>query len=661
MSNKKLITNKQLMLRITLTIISLSIIFILLSSVLVKKVALKDLGEDDALKTSELIFEIMNTRMQEGWSKKDLNKIIFKLEHIREGLKIKSYRSEHVAEMFGIPNEDKKMIENDSFIQKAMKGNKEFMILNDGSIRYLYPILVKQECLSCHTNSKIGDVNGVLDISYPPSEIKISLDSLSKYFVVFFVLTLFIIIYIFYILINIKIVKPIVLLSNNIKDVTNSEDFNKEISVNTNIKEIKLLENNFNKVLKKINMYYQKLFNNIYLDSLTSLGNSIKLKEDINKKENNSLVIIDINDFNDMCNFYGKDLCNKIIIDLLKILENKIKDLGFLYKLRNNEFGILINKDKEIDNKFCEELVSFVDNYDFRYEDIKVKINITLAVAYNIDKLIIEKTSATVRLAIAEAKSFKVYKESFYDDDQFSKHIEWTKNLEDALSNNKIIPFFQAIKDVNTSKIDKYEVLARLEKDGVIYTPDKFLNVARRSRQYSKFTIMMIKNSFEFFSKKEGISFSINFSIEDMIDDNVTSYLFEQIEKYDIGHRFIVEILETEEIEDFNIVNDFVKELKKYDVKVAIDDFGSGFSNFTYISKLNIDFLKIDGSLVEDIHINKSSYKVVKNLNSFAHDMGLQTIAEKVHCKEIEDLLYELKVDYVQGYHIGKPQKDLLE
>ena len=659
MSNKNLITNKQLMLRITLTIISLSIIFILLSSVLVKKVALKDLGEDDALKTSELIFEIMNTRMQEGWSKKDLNKIIFKLEHIREGLKIKSYRSEHVAEMFGIPNEDKKMIENDSFIQKAMKGNKEFMILNDGSIRYLYPILVKQECLSCHTNSKIGDVNGVLDISYPPSEIKISLDSLSKYFVVFFVLTLFIIIYIFYILINIKIVKPIVLLSNNIKDVTNSEDFNKEISVNTNIKEIKLLENNFNKVLEKINMYYKKLFNNIYLDSLTSLGNSIKLKEDLNKKENNSLVIIDINDFNDMCNFYGKDLCNKIIIDLLKILENKIKDIGFLYKLRNNEFGILL--DKDINNKFCEELVSFVDNYDFRYEDIKVKINITLAIAYNIDKLIIEKTSATVRLAIAEAKSFKVYKESFYDDDQFSKHIEWTKNLEDALSNNKIIPFFQAIKDVNTSKIDKYEVLARLEKDGVIYTPDKFLNVARRSRQYSKFTIMMIKNSFEFFSKKEGISFSINFSIEDMIDDNVTSYLFEQIEKYDIGHRFIVEILETEEIEDFNIVNDFVKELKKYDVKVAIDDFGSGFSNFTYISKLNIDFLKIDGSLVEDIHINKSSYKVVKNLNSFAHDMGLQTIAEKVHCKEIEDLLYELKVDYVQGYHIGKPQKDLLE
>lgn len=661
MSNKKLITNKQLMLRITLTIISLSIIFILLSSVLVKKVALKDLGEDDALKTSELIFEIMNTRMQEGWSKKDLNKIIFKLEHIREGLKIKSYRSKHVAEMFGIPNEDKKMIENDSFIQKAMKGNKEFMILNDGSIRYLYPILVKQECLSCHTNSKIGDVNGVLDISYPPSEIKISLDSLSKYFVVFFVLTLFIIIYIFYILINLKIVKPIVLLSNNIKDVTNSEDFNKEISVNTNIKEIKLLENNFNKVLEKINMYYKKLFNNIYLDSLTSLGNSIKLKEDLNKKENNSLVIIDINDFNDMCHFYGKDLCNKIIIDLLRILEIKIKDLGFLYKLRNNEFGILLNKDKVIDNKFCEELVSFVDNYDFRYEDIKVKINITLAVAYNIDKLIIEKTSATVRLAIAEAKSFKVYKESFYDDDQFSKHIEWTKNLEDALSNNKIIPFFQAIKDVNTSKIDKYEVLARLEKDGVIYTPDKFLNVARRSRQYSKFTIMMIKNSFEFFSKKEGISFSINFSIEDMIDDNVTSYLFEQIAKYDIGHRFIVEILETEEIEDFNIVNDFVKELKKYDVKVAIDDFGSGFSNFTYISKLNIDFLKIDGSLVEDIHVNKSSYKVVKNLNSFAHDMGLQTIAEKVHCKEIEDLLYELKVDYVQGYHIGKPQKDLLE
>lgn len=658
-NQNKLISNKELIYKITFFLVLISIIFILISSIFVKRVALENLGEDDALKTSELIFETINTRMQEGWAKKDLNKIIFRLEHIRDGLKIRSYRNKNVEEMFGINEEDKYIVENDDFVKKAMKGQKEFMILSDGSIRYLYPILVQKDCIVCHVNSKIGDVNGVLDISYPPSEIKISLDSMTYYFLLFFIFTILIIIYIFFIVINKKMVKPIVDLSNEIKEVTKNDTFSKKIFVNTNIKEIKLLESNFNKVLKTINIYYLKLLKSIYYDNLTTLANSIKLKEDLKKKEKNTLIIIDIKDFEDMTYFYGKDLSESMIKDLARILKEKVKNIASLYKLRNNEFGILI-KDT-INNAFCEDLIDYIYHYDFRYQSTSIKLSICIGISYNIKTSIIEKTSATVRQAIQEEVCFKVYTESVYTDNNYTKHLEWTKNLEVAINNNKIIPFFQPIKDLRNSNINKYEVLARLEKDGIIYTPDKFLDVAKKSRQYSEFTILMIKNSFEFFSKKENVSFSINFSILDIKDKKVVQYLFEEIKKYKIGHRFIVEILETEEIEDFNIVNAFVKKLKKYKVKVAIDDFGSGYSNFAYISKLNIDYLKIDGLLIEDIHTNLQSYQLVKSLNSFAHDMGLETIAEKVHCKEIEILLNELKIDYVQGYHIGKPKNKLLD
>ena len=170
----------------------------------------------------------------------------------------------------------------------------------------------------------------------------------------------------------------------------------------------------------------------------------------------------------------------------------------------------------------------------------------------------------------------------------------------------------------------------------------------------------MIHNTFEYFKDKDNISFSMNFSIDDIQDTKTVSLLFDYIEKYNIGDRFILELLETEEFVDFEIVNSFIIKLKKYSVKVAIDDFGSGYSNFSYIGNLNVDFLKIDSSLIENVHTNDDSYKVVKNINNFAHDMGLKTIAEMVHCEEIEVLLKELGIDYLQGYHIGKPKSSIL-
>ena len=656
--NIKLITNKRLIFKITFLIFISCIVSILISAMYLKQTALSNLAEDDARKTSELIFETINTRMKEGWAKDDLNKIISRLEHIRKDLKVFSYRSKHVEELFGVNTKDEKTVQNDINIQKAMNGEKQFIIQEDGSIRYLYPMIVSSECLSCHTNVKVGDINGVLDISYPPSEIKISLDSMTSYLIVFFVLAMFIVFYILFFVINIKMVKPIVVLTDEIINVSEAGDFNKEVFVKTNIKEIKQLQFSFNKLLKTINEYYDKLLHNLYFNHLTLLPNYVKLEQDLELKEINSLIIINIDDFKTINQFYGTKVGDKIIKTMAKVLADKTNEVGNLYKLHSDEFAILLNTN--IDLNYCENLIKDIREYDFIYAESTIHVAISLGITYDEKDAIIEKTINTVRKAINENISVKVFDESIMEKDEHSSHIEWTKNIETALKEHKIVPFFQPIKDAKTDVISKYETLARLEKDGIIYTPDKFIDISKKSKQYDEFTRAMIKNSFEYFKDKEGISFSINFSIDDIQNAKTVKFLFEYLDKYDIGDRFILELLETEEFSDFDIINSFIQNIKAYNAKVAIDDFGSGYSNFSYIGNLNIDFLKLDSSLIENIHTNANSYKVVKNINTFAHDMGLQTIAEKVHCEEIEILLKELGIDYLQGYHIGKPKATIL-
>lgn len=167
-----LITNKALIFRILIIILLFSIISLFLSTIYIKRAALTTLAEDDAKKTSELIFETMYVRMQEGWAKKDLVKILNRMEHIRHNLEVNSYRSKDVEKIMGVIKEDKEKVNSDPLIKKAMEGEKQFVVEDNGSIRYLYPIKVSKECITCHHNAKVGDVNGVLDIKYPPNEIK---------------------------------------------------------------------------------------------------------------------------------------------------------------------------------------------------------------------------------------------------------------------------------------------------------------------------------------------------------------------------------------------------------------------------------------------------------------------------------------------------------
>ena len=127
------------------------------------------------------------------------------------------------------------------------------------------------------------------------------------------------------------------------------------------------------------------------------------------------------------------------------------------------------------------------------------------------------------------------------------------------------------------------------------------------------------------------------------------------LNKHKITNRVVFEILEDESIKNYDLLINFIEEIKALGCKVAIDDFGTGYSNFEHLLKMNVNYLKIDASLIKNITKDENSRKITKTIVEFAKSLNLKTIAEFVENKEIFDMAKDLGVDYSQGYYFSAP------
>jgi len=164
----------------------------------------------------------------------------------------------------------------------------------------------------------------------------------------------------------------------------------------------------------------------------------------------------------------------------------------------------------------------------------------------------------------------------------------------------------------------------------------------------------MIHKSFEYL-KDFNVDFSINLTKGDILSSSVKECLYENMKKYKCAHRVILEIVESEGIENFSEITSFIHEVKQLGCRIAIDDFGTGYSNFAYLVKLEVDMIKIDGSLIKDIDTNETSAMTVETIISFAKKMGYSIVAEFVDRMSVQEKLQSLHVDFSQGYLFSKP------
>lgn len=370
-----------------------------------------------------------------------------------------------------------------------------------------------------------------------------------------------------------------------------------------------------------------------------------------------------------------------------------MKDLNAIYDFKNGDFiikqleFILKNKTKELIKQELKRNITIkvknthadvfeillLDNLSIQ-EIIIVKNLIYECIISNNFKLLNSNASINIDITIgcakSEDKNIKIYAEKalhnaklnfihyMYYDSFLYKNESINENLLDVLTysieNNLAEPYFQAIMDNNTNKIVKYEALMRIfDKDGHMLMPNIFIHKAKKCRLYNKLMEILIDKIIIYILKYK-IHVSINLDYTDILNPQIKKTLVSKIRNNNIGKYLTLEILESEKVSNFDTVNEFINDVKKLGVKIAIDDFGTGFSNYENILNLNIDYIKIDGSLIrkidEDIYLN-----LIKSIVLFSKQQNIKVVAEFVSDLKILRYVKSIEIDYSQGYYVGKP------
>ncbi|MGC2169415.1 MAG: EAL domain-containing protein [Acidimicrobiales bacterium] len=233
--------------------------------------------------------------------------------------------------------------------------------------------------------------------------------------------------------------------------------------------------------------------------------------------------------------------------------------------------------------------------------------------------------------------------------------LAWVGRIRDALDNDRFVLYSQPIIDLATYDVIQNELLIRMiDADGEIIMPDSFLPTAEEYGLIGEIDRWVINETARLSAL--GHSLEFNLSAKSVADPRTLSLIESAIAEHGGRAEHIVcEITETALVRDLRGAEQFVRGLNNLGVKVALDDFGAGYSGFAYLKRLPVSYLKIDRELVQDLHEEISSRYVVSAVVSLAKAFGMDTVAEGAENDETLRLLKELGVDHVQGYVLGRP------
>lgn len=401
-----------------------------------------------------------------------------------------------------------------------------------------------------------------------------------------------------------------------------------------------------------------RLIDQFYTDTLTRLPNLYKLRHDLESFDDFTMIVVNIDNFKLLNNFYGFVVGDFILESFGLTLKAQCQG-DYVYRIASDEFAIVTPRGMSFYGikTYLSGLCCRLDHLFYKYDDIEIFIDFTLASsASRSHENIFSKVNMALKYAKEHGLKFWVYEDTMQFIREYKSNLRYATRIRKAIVESKgIVPYFQPIIDNENSKIVKFEALSRLVDDeGIIHAPSNFIPVAKTIKVYDKITKMVIEKTFELFASLP-YDFSINLSFEDIMNQEIYTFIMQKLRYSDMGPRVTFELLESEQVQDFEKVKRFITEVKRYRARIAIDDFGSGFSNFSYIIKLDPDYLKIDGSLIKDLDIDDNARIVVETIVEFSKKLGIKTIAEFVHSSTVLSAVKKLGIDYSQGYYIEKP------
>jgi len=388
-----------------------------------------------------------------------------------------------------------------------------------------------------------------------------------------------------------------------------------------------------------------------------------QLEDMIDSNDESLLVLMKIDRFDDIEKFYGSKLAQNIEDEFSKYILKKMPikcEFDRVFILGDGEYAFV----KDIQTckmemtsvaKDLKDLQKMISDSDLNIGEINYDISVVISFSYG--KNVFQNTRYGLKQILKNNQDFILANNLVQ-----KEHVKAQKNLETlqmvqrALKDSRIISYFQPIVNNKTKEIEKYESLVRLvDENGKVHSPYLFLETSKKAKYYYQITNMVLENSFRALQSTDK-DISMNISILDIERRLTREKIFELLRANSKDlHRIVFELLEDEDVKDFNLIKSFVAEVKSMGVKIAIDDFGSGYSNFERLLDYQPDLLKIDGALVKNIENDELSLNLVASMISFAKKQNIALIAEYVENENIFNILKDMGVEYSQGYYFGKP------
>lgn len=398
----------------------------------------------------------------------------------------------------------------------------------------------------------------------------------------------------------------------------------------------------------------------LYIDKLTNLPNRNKLKKDLDENNIDLMALLDVDEFSTINDLFGEKIGDTILYELANKLKNYFnEDEYIVYRIEADKFTIVAKKNHQDVDEFynlCKSFADKIEKESLLIDEAEIDINITIGIAQGDGARAFKYSQRVINYARTKLQRIMIYSESFRIQQSFEENIKWVKQLKVGFRENLFQAYFQPIVDTQTKEVYKYEALIRyITKEGVEIAPYHFINVAKKTKLYPNIIKIVIQDAFKLIKNKNK-RVSVNISFDDIANEETTAFIYEILEQNKEFTEFLeFEILESEEISDFNEVSKFISEIKKFNCIVGVDDFGAGYSNFNLLTLLDIDFVKIDGSLIERINTSKDLEIIVNTIANFSKEFKVKTVAEYVSNEDIYNKIKELNIDYCQGYYFDKP------
>jgi len=412
-----------------------------------------------------------------------------------------------------------------------------------------------------------------------------------------------------------------------------------------------------------------------YTDELTDLPNRARLLLDFAREPGGSLLLINLDGFKEINALFGHtcgDYVLRVLADWLRgfIDNNRQQGAVRLYRLTADEFAIL-GPDSSVERMqvYLQALNDYLQRRSLIWQEQEITIGVTLGAAIHPPEQLTASVSQDsmitwARFALKQArlkqKNYVIYDIEQRIEDAYEHNLLWARRVKEALEDDRILPFFQPIYDNRSGRITKFECLVRMRgESGDIASPGQFLDVARKLRLDRQLTRIMLEKSMATFADTP-YEFSINLSYADLLDQDLSHFIIQKLDESGLGKRIIFEILESDGIENYQEVRRFIDEVKRRGCRIAIDDFGTGYSNFEHLLRLNVDLIKIDGSLIRNLDSDPTAFSVTQGIVNFARSLNMETVAEFVHSHAVQEKVRYLGVDFSQGAYFSMPQAELV-